>query len=231
MSKGLGRLAIPDLRDRHYPARTLFPSALETDDAVKALERGWRYWWAEGWWGDQGQTPQCVAYAVMHALEDGPVTWPDRAPGAGPIMSLDLLYKRAQDYDEWPGNDYAGTSARGALKFLQRQGVIGEYRWLFSVDEVAKALLTVGPVLLGSYWSTGMDKVDDKGFIHFTGSLRGGHETKLDGVNVKEEKVRLKNSWGRGWGDDGHAWVSFSDLELLLQFHGDAVVIVEEKTS
>lgn len=228
--KGLGRLEVHDDRDDAYPAQPLVMRALRSmdEDTERALDRGHRYWWDEGWWGDQGRTPQCVAYAMLHLLEDGPNTKAPRSPGVGPIMDPGLLYREAQRRDEWPGESYDGTSARGACKFLKERGLISEYRWYWRLEELVEGLLTVGPSAMGMLWTTGMFTPDDEGFIRPTGSSAGGHEVLANGVNLHEEKVRFKNSWGRAWGDGGQFWMRFDDVRFLLErAGGDAVTVTE----
>lgn len=44
-------------------------------------------------------------------------------------VSPRMLYELARRYDEWPGEDYAGSSARGAMKAWERHGVCTEAQW------------------------------------------------------------------------------------------------------
>ena len=64
----LGRLYSPDERDKGYLAKMLVPEKLE--------EKKFKYWNPNFWWGNQGDTPMCVAYSWTHWLAEGPLTQP-----------------------------------------------------------------------------------------------------------------------------------------------------------
>jgi hypothetical protein len=213
MSRKFGRAYKADQRDRKF--------LLET----RATHRGARYWHANGWWGDQGATSQCVGYGWAHWLEDGPVTH----GGPSPIVQPLKIYTEAKQVDEWPGEDYAGTSVRAGAKVLQRLGFISEYRWAFTLSAVLNCLLERGPLVVGTNWYEGMGDPEerDHGFIRATGDLLGGHCYVLNGVNTKAEKLRVKNSWSRHWGNGGHAWLSFADFKRLLSEDGEACLATE----
>lgn len=232
--KALGRLQVVDQRDRDYPAAALRQGEPTDEEGQVAVDRGWRYWWAEGWWGDQGSLPHCVAFAALHALEDGPITWAPRAPGAGPVMDTGLLYREAQNRDEWPGSNYDGTSARGAAAYLLERGLITGYRWDWTMAAMAQTLLRVGPVMFGTWWFTGMDKptAATDYVVRPTGTARGGHEVLANGINLHRGLVRFKNSWGRRWGKAGHFYMTIEDVAFLLErAGGDACVLVGEQAA
>ena len=227
---GLGRREARDERDEGFLIRPLLATAAERDDAQQAIERGWRYWNPSAWWGDQGSTPQCVAYAWTHYLEDGPVTHSATPHGSSEaLLDPGLLYSRAQQVDEWPGTDYDGTSVRAGAKVLQELGLIGSYRWTWDIQEMVRSILTLGPVVVGTSWYVDMFYPDANGFVKPTGSVAGGHAYLANGVNVNEKKIRFKNSWGRQWGDDGHFWMEFREAEKLLR-HGEVCLAVEVDT-
>lgn len=194
--------------------------------APPPVERRFRYWSANGWWGDQGQTPECVAYAWVHYLEDGPIGHSGRAPVVGPHT----LYGEAQQVDEWPGEDYDGTSVRAGAKVLATAGFVGEYRWAWDVDTVVTALLTTAPVVLGTNWYSGMFDPTNEGQLIVGGDIAGGHAYVANGVNRDRGLVRIKNSWGRGWGIRGHAWIALEDLDRLIREDGEACLATEVKT-
>ncbi len=212
---GLGRRFAPDPRDANFPMRAALPAA--------ASLRTYRYWNANGWWGDQGQTPECVAYAWCHWLEDGPVT----QPGPGPIVSPDTLYREAQALDEWPGSDYDGTSVRGGAKAAAARGFVRSYHWASTLDEIVQALLEVGPVVVGVNWYEDMFDPDEAGLLHVGGAIAGGHAFVLDGISVTHRLIRMKNSWGRTWGQNGFAYLGFPDVARLLAEDGEACLAVE----
>ncbi len=55
----------------------------------------------------------------------------DRKSKAGPPerVSARMLYQNARLYDEWKGEDYDGSSCRGAMKGFQKHGVCTEKYW------------------------------------------------------------------------------------------------------
>jgi hypothetical protein len=55
----------------------------------------------------------------------------------------------------------------------------------------------------------------------------GGHCYVLNGVNTTARVFRMKNSWGRGWGIDGRASISFADMERLILDNGEACMAVQ----
>lgn len=214
----LGRLHLPDERDEQYLIRPLLSGE---------PPRGWRYWWASGWWGNQGPTPQCVAYAWLHKVADGPrTTLRTAAVDLTPAMTPRDLYCAAQAIDPWQGDcsdpRYDGTSVRAGAKVLQQAGMIEGYRWAWDADTVVRALIEVGPVVVGTTWTEGMSRPDARGRIQPTGRSQGGHAYVLNGVNVDRGVVRCKNSWGRSWGSNGSAWLTIDDLGDLLADRGEA---------
>lgn len=227
MLEGLGRLYVEDSRDANYPMTSLLPTT---------AGHTFRYWHANGWWGDQGATPMCVAYSWGHWVEDGPDTFTytphagkgghvrGSFQGANPGFDLDTGYSWMQQNDYWPGEDYDGTSVRAGAKYLKSQGMITSYHWAWDVDAIVRALLEKGPVVVGTAWYMDMFIVNKEGIISVGGNSAGGHAYLLNGVNTERGLIRLKNSWGRNWGRNGHAYIAIDDMATLMQQQGEACV-------
>lgn len=219
---GLGRNRTLDARDEAYPIRALLPKS------VAGVNH--RYWWDQGWWGDQDRYPHCVAYAWLHWMEDGPHTVAPRRPGQGPGADPVAVYREAQTIDEWPGEGYDGTSVRAGAKVLQRLGFIREYRWGWTLDDLVDAVLTLGPVVVGTWWYSGMFWPSSEGIIRVQGYRAGGHAYLINGLSLRTGMARVKNSWGRGWGRSGRAWIPLEDLERLIREDGEVCIAIQERT-
>jgi hypothetical protein len=181
---------------------------------------------------DQGATPHCVGFTGYNWLRAGPVT--NRKL---PFTPADL-YNWAQMQDEWPGTNYDGTSALGLMKALKERGYVTEYRWALDIETIFAWLITSGPLLMGSWWYMDMSIVDKMGFIQPTGEQQGGHEYLLIGADRDKScpdgtkgAIRMINSWGTGWGQQGRAWISRAHLESLLRNEGDCCSATEVKIS
>jgi hypothetical protein len=232
---GLGRLHLPDLRDNNYLIENLnqyqtstpISSNLQSTVIRNKTRIVGRYWEDEQWWGNQGSTSECVAYSWIHWLEDGPFY---QATVPHPILQPNPVYKEAQKIDEWPGENYNGTSIRAGAKILQNLGFIQNYFWTFDVNVLANTVLNVGPVVVGTIWHRNMFFPDRRtGLIRATGPINGAHAYVINGVDTQRRLFRIKNSWGRNWGLQGRAFISFTDMARLMRMNGE-VCLATEKT-
>lgn len=217
----LGRLYIPDNRDKKY----LINDILDKDD----IRLKYKYWWSNGWWGNQGDKPYCVAYSWVHWLAAGPQTQLVKRSlrEDGSPFDTTYLYKEAQKVDSWPGENYDGTSVRAGADILKKHGFISEYRWSWDIKTTIKTLLTVGPVVVGTWWTEKMFYPNIDGIIKPCNNKMGGHAYLLDGINTEKKLIRIKNSWGKKWGKNGFAYISFDDMEKLIKDDGEICLATE----
>jgi hypothetical protein len=164
-------------------------------------------------------------------------------------------YHRAQHDDSWPGcslgqscqieagPQYDGTAVLSGLKIARDDGYIGEFRWAFGIEDLIFGLGYSGPAVLGLWWMQGMFTPDENGFIWPTGARMGGHAIcargvrivrlnrtqppTIDNIDFDKSWIRLRNSWGRGWGKDGDCFITLKSMDTLLRDQGEAALITE----
>jgi len=78
---------------------------------------------------DQGEEGACTGFALAAV-----VNYLLRVRGVRRSVSPRMLYEMARRYDEWPGEKYEGSSARGAMKGWIRHGVCTEKSWPIKLD-------------------------------------------------------------------------------------------------
>lgn len=208
----LDRLISFDPRSKLHPITAILP-------AVAIRPRS--YQWRCKEFLDQGQEGACVGFGWSHELAARPVEVKNVTN-----ESAFTLYRLAQKLDDWPGENYEGTSVLAGAKAVQQlyPGEMQGYKWAFSIEEVVATIGYFGPVVLGIHWYDKMFNPDEEGFIHVAGSLAGGHCILARGVNVKGKFITLHNSWGPTWGMQGECRISFDDLSVLLRQDGEACV-------
>lgn len=209
MDRTFDRVPQFDEKSRAYPIRELIGTPVLREKRWRILERL-----------DQGQEGACVGFGWCHELHAPPIRITNVDPRA--------IYKRAQQLDPWPGEDYEGTSVLAGAQAVQELGHLKEYRWAFGIDDVLATLVAHGPVVIGVNWHQGMSDTDPQGYIHPVGPIRGGHCVCLMGIIRRRRGwvVIGRNSWGIGWGRNGNFRITADDLAYLLSSGGDACIPV-----
>lgn len=125
---------LPDLRDRLYlpPPRSL-PQVCPPDDDIRQLMGAYTQ---AGLILDQGQEGACTGFGlacVINYLRWRAAGMPTELESVSPRM----LYKFARRFDEYEGENYDGSSCRGALKGWFHNGVCLESRWPYEAGDEA----------------------------------------------------------------------------------------------
>jgi hypothetical protein len=208
-----GRLVEFDQKSRDFNIRAVTPAEPRS------------YTWGCAANLDQKRTSECVAFSWVHEAIAKPKVrqYVDDA-------TAHEIYARAQQLDEWPGEDYDGTSVLAGVKAAKEFGFIQEYRWAFNYWDGITGVSRHGPGVIGINWLSDMMDTDPSGYIHYSGPPMGGHAILVRGVDLRNKRVLLHNSWGREWGGTargpGTAWLSFTDLEQALKDDGDFCIPV-----
>ncbi len=156
-------------------------------------------------------------------------------------VSTRMLYNMARVYDEWDGEDYEGSSCRGAMKGWHRHGVCRDKTWPYSVagkklpDPSWSTEATLNP--LGAYYRINNDSVVDmQSAIHEVGaiyccasihkgwwrendkalSLISSNSQSIGGhafaiIGYNADGFIVQNSWGENWGFNGFSVLTYSD--------------------
>lgn len=211
MDRTFDRLVKFDAKSKAYPIRELITAGLPLRS----------YTWRCNTWLDQGSEGACTGFAVTQEAAARPCVVPNLTN-----KIARQVYNRAKQLDEWPGEDYEGSSVLGAIKAGTERCWYREYRWAFGEEDLAMAIGYKGPAVLGINWYEGMMEPDGNGFIYPTGQVLGGHAILCNGFNKKLGRYTLHNSWGEGWGRYGECFITRIDMNRLLREQGEACIPV-----
>ena len=163
-----------DLRDREYrPPLLALPNAWPFR---KDYERLFKTYSKDDMVLDQGKEGACtgfglaavINYLLWRDLFDANNGEVDTELSKQKRVSPKMLYNMARVYDEWEGEDYEGSSCRGAMKGWHRHGVCKRDTWPNEIDKKDKKKYpsegwseeaTDNP--LGAYYRINKDSVVD----------------------------------------------------------------------
>ncbi|WNI19180.1 C1 family peptidase [Actinacidiphila sp. ITFR-21] len=185
---------------------------------------------------DQGDLGSCTGNAAeafagtdpLYAVIPASVAARPTGDAAADEKQAVALYSAATRLDDargtYPPTD-TGSSGVAVAQAAQKAGLISGYQHAFSLDTALKAL-AASPLIVGVNWYDGFDNPDGGGLVKIAGSVRGGHEFLLYGIDAEGQRVLARNSWGESWGSDGCFSFSFDDFGRLLDEDGDATLFV-----
>jgi len=188
---------------------------------------------------DQGQEGACTGFGlatVANYLLIRRRVVSDKIP-----VSPRMFYENAKRYDEWPGEDYSGSSARGAMKGWHKHGVCAEKDWPYKLAKKDPQGMTDARTSaarrrpLGAYFRVNHKDliamhaaIAEVGVLYATASVHEGwNDVGADGlirqspsitgghafaiVAYDAEGFWIQNSWGADWGRKGFCHISYDD--------------------
>ena len=236
-----------DLRDREY--RPPLQSLPATWPLKKDHERLFQRYTECEMVLDQGNEGACTGFGlaavINYLLWRDLIETNDKAVTADVMeevkVSQSMLYNMARIYDEWEGEDYEGSSCRGAMKGWHRHGVCREKSWPFKPGKESlpndqwSSEAVFNP--LGAYYRINKDSVVDMqaairevGAIYCSATVHQGwwikttkelsiikqSNNKVGGhafaiVGYNADGFIVQNSWGTKWGYLGFAVIRYND--------------------
>lgn len=187
---------------------------------------------------DQGSEGACTGFGLAAVAN---YLMRSLYPPSEPLVSPRMLYEMAKRYDEWPGEAYDGSSARGAMKGWHKHGVCSETVWPYAPQGSGGGRLT--PTRsddalrrpLGAYFRVNHKDLvamhcalTEVGILYATASVHEGWNTVPESgelvyspkpigghafaiVAYDTDGFWIQNSWGPGWGANGFAKISYDD--------------------
>jgi hypothetical protein len=168
---------------------------------------------------DQGYEGACAGFGLAAVID-----YVNRSNGIKEPVSARMLYEMAKHHDQWPGEDYEGSTARGAMKGWHKNGVCPEKEWEYRTDE--RGFLDAGrqqaalKYPLGAYYRILPKRSDLHAALHETGAI---YATAATHAGWSEKRVKdnggvipYKRSWKqRG----GHAFaiLGYTDRGFIIQ--------------
>ena len=231
-----------DFRDHYYSPRLI---SLEPEHPHPALvEQYLERYCEDGMILDQGEEGACTGFGLAACVNY--LHWErwQRGDCNGPPparVSTRMLYHMARLYDEWAGEDYDGSSCRGAMKGWHHHGVCDETLWPYQKrftepKEGWQQDAALRP--LGAYYRINKDSIVDMqaaiSEVHAIYASATVHEgwwvrtsdtppviemtgAKETGghafalVGYNPDGFIIQNSWGGKWGYRGFAILTYAD--------------------
>jgi hypothetical protein len=215
ITRKFDRVPSNDPRNTNFPVTLLWtdetPLCTVTDAPEIVTKK-----WDDYAFLDQGPDGACVGFGTSGEL----AAEPESVPNVDYNFAMSV-YNKAKLIDEWPGEDYEGTSVLAGAKVAQNLGYYSSYLWADNELDMARTVSNFGPVIIGIDWYEGMMDPDSKGFLRPDGSVVGGHCVVVIGIDLDGGYYTIRNSWGKSWGDNGEAKIYRTDMAKLISANGD----------
>ena len=201
------RRDMPDIRDRMYePALVQLKPEIDNRGYGEIL--------------DQGTEGSCTGHglaAVINMLNAKP------GKETGFSASRRMLYEMAQKHDEWPGEDYEGSSCRGAIRGWKNMGVCAEEKWPYEDNNPGE--LTIEQAMaarsntLGAYYRLRPEITDYHAAINEVGAIYVSARVHQGWIDLKDGSDGLAEIDFGGDPIGGHAFaiVGYNSEGFIVQ--------------
>ena len=215
----------PDIRDRPFePSLVSVPDTLGPDRASLTIL-------------DQGQEGACTGFGLAAVVN---LQRRLKYGVEAALVSPRMLYEMAKRFDEWTGEDYEGSSIRGALRGFYNNGICTAESWPYEGSDPGHLTLDrareARQISLGAYYRVRPDiaemhaALNEAGVVYASARVHEGWFVANDGVIEPQPLIPngghafavvgydadgflIQNSWGPGWGDDGFAIWAYQPVE------------------
>lgn len=177
----------------------------------------------------QGPRPTCLAFAASAAHE--------HARQHAEPLSPEALFRACEQRD--PPAAKLGTTLSVAMTAIQEDGQCNEVAWPYGatdpsdadatyyrarnqareqselVDFIRKTLAAGRSLLVALQLTDAWHSVGNDGVIvgpSTNDQHLGAHAVVVVGHDPRRQRILIRNSWGRRWGNDGYAWLTESYL-------------------
>lgn len=217
---------LPDNRDRFYtPPPIQLKDSMNRPRALHIL--------------DQQSEGACTGFALAATIN-----LLNQRRGSRTKVSPRMLYEMARKHDEWPGEDYAGSSCRGVVKGFANMGACRESYWPYRANDPGRlnvrAAKDARNNTIGAYYrlrpriSDFHSALNEAGVILCSAQVHRGwaaqaintdtipRSDKLLGkhafaiVGYTRKGFWIQNSWGKSWGRGGMALWTYEDWYLHI---------------
>jgi hypothetical protein len=226
----LGRHQEHDERAWHFPTPWSKPQNIS------------KFWTTAAPILDQGNVGSCTGNTVVDVVNTDLFTPIRTAKNHGNyLVEADALniYSKGTYLSAIGGGqtyppDDPGCTGPAVAKAAEDLGLFDKYLHCFNWDQFC-ATIEQTPVMLGTPWTQQMFDPDQDGFCRVgdinDSTLAGGHEYMGRAIDYENTRVLCRNHWNAQWNpeqidqkDPGEFWLSFTDLQSLLQNGGDVTV-------
>lgn len=148
-------------------------------------------------------------------------------------VSPRMFYELARLYDEWPGQDYEGSSCRGALKGWHKHGVCSSTLWPYPIDKRGDGVFarpTAGwdddatTRTLGVYYRVDKRSVVDMqaaiyeiGAIYVSGDVHDGWSLDASPMPASHDKLPRITRMTQKTGGHAFALVGYNERGFVVQ--------------
>jgi hypothetical protein len=228
-----------DFRDLEYrPPLCSLPEKYPSDNEIREFLPAYVN---AGLIRDQGTQGACTGFGL--ACVANYLLWirhmNEKAEEPLESVSPQMLYQFARNYDEWPGQEYEGSSCRGALKGWHKHGLCSESFWPFKLGKSGESVYSppkkgwdrdAGKRTIGVYYRVKKDSVVDLqsaireiGAVYVSALAHDGwdsliHEKELPAPKSHGDLLAIGTVKDRGTAG-GHAFalVGFNERGFIVQ--------------